>query len=189
MRIVDYSKGYEKDWLLCRLIAFLDTQYFDDVCTEKPSFQTEQSIEIVAVEGEKLVGILDAEYHAPESSQPYYEISTIAVLPERQNSGVGNLLFTRLKQRALNNRVKRIEAWTREDHIANQWYLKMGFVKFEEYWHLYTSELPAGCAKSLPESLDAVFTFWHYSGNDPESLGVDIQDKFRCRGYEIVLRE
>lgn len=50
LEIRDYQKEDQTSWLRCRVLAFLDTAYYDVVAKEKEVYQY-PSIELVAIEG------------------------------------------------------------------------------------------------------------------------------------------
>ncbi len=180
-----YEADLEKDWLKCRLISFFETDYYDDVIIEKPHYDG-KSVELVALADNRVVGLLDAEMNEDEDVT-YYDLHCIAVLPKFQGQGVGKLLFDKLIEETQKHDVKRIEVWTRENENANNWYLRQGFKQFMEYWHVWSESLPNDEVHELPASLNLKGAFWHYLGDNPETLNIKVYDKRRCRGYELLL--
>jgi ribosomal protein S18 acetylase RimI-like enzyme len=116
--IRDFEPADEPSWLRCRVLGFLDTAYFDDVWTSKPSFD---GPDLVAVTPSGMVvGIL-----AGSGST----IDTIVVHPDFRRQGVG---------RALLDRAPGVqEAWTRDDPGTLAWYRAMGFAEDRHYLHVY----------------------------------------------------
>ena len=65
-----YNSSDEKRWLSCRLIAFHDSAYYDDVYILKPIFKN-SSLELVAEVNGQIVGILDLEKDNKDASICY----------------------------------------------------------------------------------------------------------------------
>ena len=82
----DYTPEDETPWLRCRVIAFLDTNYYDDVVTIKP--RREAGLELVATVGDQVVGLLDASVTGSEST-----IETIAVHPDYRRLRIAQRLL------------------------------------------------------------------------------------------------
>jgi hypothetical protein len=55
-----YQPADEPQWLRCRVLAFLDTAYFDDVQREKKRYAN-PSIELVAALDQHILGLIDVE--------------------------------------------------------------------------------------------------------------------------------
>ena len=58
--IRSYEPADESGWLRCRVLAFLDSAFFDAVEREKERY-ARPAIELVAEEGGEIVGLLDLE--------------------------------------------------------------------------------------------------------------------------------
>jgi ribosomal protein S18 acetylase RimI-like enzyme len=176
-----YAPSDEEGWLRCRALAFLHTDYFDDVVRTKPSFDG-PAFELVAVDGSDVVGVLDASLEGALAT-----IDTIAVHPDRARAGVGSDLLDALLDR-LPNDVTTLDAWTREDEAANRWYVGHGFVETFRYLHVYADhdELVAAGARPIG-ALRPVTTFFHA----PIEAESDVRSRFArvhvCRRYERTL--
>ncbi len=55
-----YTDADERGWLECRVLAFLDSAYFDAVEREKEHYDR-PSVELVAEVGDRIVGLIDVE--------------------------------------------------------------------------------------------------------------------------------
>lgn len=55
-----YREDDERGWVVCRLLSFLDTAFFDDVRRSKARYE-HPAIELVAERNGEIVGLLDAE--------------------------------------------------------------------------------------------------------------------------------
>src|SRR3954454_2027653 len=62
-----YDDGDERGWLICRLLSFFDTAFFDAVEREKERYDRD-AIELVAEKNGSIVGLLDLE--CSDSSRP-----------------------------------------------------------------------------------------------------------------------
>ena len=60
LRIRQYEPRDETQWLRCRALAFLDSAYYDDVATEKPTYAN-PAVELVAEHVGRIIGFLDVE--------------------------------------------------------------------------------------------------------------------------------
>ncbi|ATD31584.1 GNAT family N-acetyltransferase [Macrococcoides bohemicum] len=179
MKILDYSSKYEDSWIRCRTLAFLYTQYYDDVLQTKPKID---GIELICVENNQVIGLLDIEIKNAYCSYDKYRksamIETIAVHPDYQSKGIGQKLLEVAEERLKLEGIDYLEVWTREDDSSNQWYIKNGFSQFNSYFHVFTSE---GVNTGNPH-FHPVFTFGHVT--DRKLIDEALVDRiYECRGY------
>jgi GNAT superfamily N-acetyltransferase len=111
--IRDYQAADATGWLRCRVLAFLDTAYFDDVVTRKPVIVA--GLELVAVSDGIIGGVLDASADGHEAT-----IETIAVHPEFRRSGVGRGLLGEISQRVAARVATQVDAWTRDEEATRR---------------------------------------------------------------------
>jgi len=181
-------------WLRCRVLAFLDTQYFDDVRTAHsvPSEEVADpadSIQWVAEDrAGTIVGILDVELGAVGSDdQGLATIDTVAVHPDHQGRGIGAALLERVVS-VLPPRIRTIDAWTREDPGANAWYRSRGFDARDVYLHVYLDQYVDSEAAlegiSVPEGLSLpVKGFFHAPLEREPELRARFTRVHRCTRY------
>ena len=174
-----YRPGDEPSWLRCRVLAFLQTGYYDDVRTEKPPL--DGGLELVAVDGDDVVGLLDVSLDAPAAT-----IESVAVDPHRCREGIGTALLEQAFDELRRLGVRRVEAWTREDEPANRWYRRNGFHESERYLHVYADgREETDRAVTAEPGLVAVHAFLHLLDMDREA---EMRDRFGrvyvCRCYE-----
>lgn len=142
MLIRDYQNDDEQGWLRCRVLAFLNTAYYDNVLNKKEVYKN-PSIELVAEIDGKIVGLIDVEYEKKEKTVCSRGtglggmIWHIAVHPDYARQGIGESLLKAAEKRAIDLNLNRFEAWTRDDGWVRSWYEKMGFRLTESYYHLY----------------------------------------------------
>ena len=174
----DYQPPDESEWLRCRVLAFLNTSYFNDVFTSKPSYKS-PSIELTAHVDDHLVGLLDVAYEGQAAT-----IETIAVLPEASRSGIGVGLLEEALGR-LPDTVSELGAWTREDPAANAWYVKHGFSEKFSYLHVFASdEAESKTAVAAHRSgLIPVSGFFHAGRHQEEKLRSEFRRVHVCRQY------
>ena len=138
VEVRDYRPGDEQAWLRCRVLAFLGTAYFDDVCTSKPV--PRRGAALVAVDddaasgerGPSIAGVLDLSVDGSLAT-----IDTIAVHPDFRGAGIGTALFEQARIRAAALGAVTIDAWTRDDEQTLAWYGARGFAESEHYLHVY----------------------------------------------------
>lgn len=133
----DYRPSDEQPWLLCRALAFLGTDYYDDVKRNKTALAS-TDLEYVAIVGDRAVGLLDVEVAGLAAT-----IDTIAVHPEHQRQGIADQLLAHALVALRRRKVETLDAWTREDATAMGWYQRAGFVEQFRYLHFYADDLPA----------------------------------------------
>lgn len=172
-----YEESDERGWVICRVLSFLDSAFFDDVRQAKEHYQN-PAIELVAARGGEIVGLIDVE--CEEVSGTVCEdrpglagmIWHLAVHPDHQRQGVATELLEEAQRLARARGVVRFEAWTRDDLGTRAWYESMGFEPVSSYLHVYV-ELHEGLREQFPitkEGIRPVKVFAHYIGDDPEAI-------------------
>lgn len=186
-----YRDGDERGWVVCRVLSFLDSAFFDDVRRSKERYER-RAIELVAERHGEIVGLIDVECDdAPGAvceQRPGLGgmIWHLAVHPEHQRRGVATALLREAEIRARRHEVVRLEAWTRDDPAARAWYESRGFELVQGYLHVYI-ELDEGLRDLFPITADGirpVRAFAHYVGDDRDA----IRERF-ARVHEDVLYE
>jgi GNAT superfamily N-acetyltransferase len=124
-----YLPQDEQSWLRCRVLAFLDTTYYDDVAPRKPDPDAE--VQLVVRHDGHIVGLLDASRAGPTAT-----IECVAVHPDHRRHGIASRLLDVALEQLAPLGVRRIEAWTREDPAALAWYRRRGFRESTRYLHL-----------------------------------------------------
>ncbi|MFE5775850.1 GNAT family N-acetyltransferase [Brachybacterium sp. NPDC056505] len=177
-----YSPEDEKSWLRCRALAFLDTDYYDDVRRSRPAGPTLQLVAVApgpdAADHDEVIGILDIEIDGSLAT-----IDTIGVHPDHRRGGIADTLLAEGLRR-LPPGIAVLDAWTREDAAAHAWYRANGFTESDHYLHVYKGwdEPPEGW--KAPEPLRRpVMAFCHADlANEAE-----IRDRFErvhvCRRF------
>jgi ribosomal protein S18 acetylase RimI-like enzyme len=185
-----YRSEDEQGWLRCRALSFLGSAYFDDVVQQKPSYDG-PTIELVAAEGQEIVGLIDVELER----QPGIVCSdrkglggmiwSIATHPDHQRDGVAAALLNEAERLARAEGIRRFEAWTRDDPHVHAWYSSRGFEIIESYLHVYV-ELEEGLRELFPitDGLRPVKLFAHYVGDDRDA----VRQRFR-RVHDCILFE
>lgn len=186
-----YEPRDEGAWLRCRALSFLDTAYFDDVWTSKPSYEN-PSLEVVAEKGGHLAGLIEVEKEVEpgtvcsKRSGPRAMIWSIGVLPEYRRQGIGRALVAAAVQWAQDEALAYLEAWTRDDAWVQAWYEALGFQQFDSYWHVYLKDDAA--ERTFPSKHPALrpkAVFAHLL-EAPAVLGTAKPDRIhQCCGYEL----
>ncbi|WP_042148864.1 GNAT family N-acetyltransferase [Paucisalibacillus sp. EB02] len=194
MEIREYQPTDEQGWLRCRVLSFLDTAYFDNVLKEKEHYDN-PSIELVAVEDNQIVGLLDIEYEVEErtvcsrGSGLGGMIWHIAVHPDYRRNGIASKLLKKGEEMAKDNKLNRLEAWTRDDKWVNTWYRNSGFQLVDSYLHVYMegNEELESRIKSKDPKLLPIQTFAHYVGENKEKMKQKFKRVHDCVCFEKAL--
>ncbi|MBF9066844.1 GNAT family N-acetyltransferase [Streptacidiphilus fuscans] len=127
-----YAPSDETSWLRCRVLAFLDTAYYDSVEPAKPTVAA-PGLELVAVdEHGAVVGIMDAEVEGDLAT-----IETVAIHPDHRRRGLARELLARTRAWARAAGATTLDAWTRDDADTLAWYRAVGFAESDHYLHVY----------------------------------------------------
>lgn len=190
MRIRQYEAKDEQGWVRCRVLAFLDTAYFDNVLREKEHYAN-PAIELVAEKDGGIVGLLDIELDRADApvcspgSGLGGMIWHLAVHPDEQGQGIGSALLEEAERLAREFQICRFQAWTRDDPRVNAWYIARGFEQKEAYLHVYAEG--DECSHLLlgrKAGLYPVACFAHYVGEDWDRIKSMFQRVHECRMYE-----
>ena len=186
-----YVDSDERGWLECRVLAFLDSAYYDAVVREKEHYER-PSVELVAEAEGRIVGLIDVEYEEEPGTvceeRPGLGgmIWHIAVLPEFRRRRIASRLLADAERIVRARGIERLEAWTRDDAWVQRWYEELGFELIYSYLHVYVrgrAEVEGTLESTVPE-LKPVLTFAHYTGDDR----AEIRARF-ARVHDCVLFE
>ncbi len=186
-----YEPSDERAWLECRVLAFLDTAYFDSVEREKERYEN-PAIELVAEVDGQIVGLLDVECENEPatvcSDRPGLGgmIWHLAVHPRYRRQRIATRLLAEAEAAARARGLERFEAWTRDDDWVRRWYESRGFTRVTSYLHVYPygrEEMDGVLRSEIPE-LKPVLAFAHYTGDERDA----IKRRF-ARVHECVLYE
>ncbi|MBK0330236.1 GNAT family N-acetyltransferase [Brachybacterium sp. MASK1Z-5] len=177
-----YELHDEPSWLRCRVLAFLDTCYYDDVWQERPA---DPSIQLVAAVpanngegGDEIVGILDVEVDGELAT-----IDTIAVHPDHRREGIADALLE-VGLRRLPTNVSLLDAWTREDEPAHAWYRANGFSESDHYLHVYKGWRESADGWTAPPPLGCpVMAFCHADLADEAEARARFARVYVCRRF------
>ena len=185
-----YVDADERAWIECRVLAFLDSAYFDAVEREKEHYKR-PSIELVAEEDGTIVGLIDVECEEEPGTvcedRPGLGgmIWHIAVLRDFRRHGIASRLLAVAEEAARARGIERFEAWTRDDGWVQRWYESHGFEKIRSYLHVYMhgrSEITGVVSAEL--ELKPVRIFAHYTGDRPNEIRARFERVHDCVCYE-----
>lgn len=130
MHIRAYRDADAEGWLRCRVVAFLDCSYYNDVKTQRERYP-HPSVCLVAEEAGRIVGLVDVELDSDDLSRTDEGRGAVlwhlAVLPEYRRQGVATALWERALGQLVQEGVRVCELWTQEDAAANRFYQSVGF--------------------------------------------------------------
>ena len=184
VEIRPYEERDERGWLICRLLAFFDTAFFDSVERSKEHYG-KPAIELVAEKNGEIVGLLDLEC---ESDGLAARAGTggmiwhLATHPDHQRQGIASSLLAEAEQKARERGIVRLEAWTRDDMATQRWYERHGFVQIDSYLHVYLER--DDLRRFDDGDLRLVKAFAHYTGDGR----AEIRTRYR-RVHDDVLYE
>ncbi|WP_211335623.1 GNAT family N-acetyltransferase [Lentzea flaviverrucosa] len=150
--IRDYEPDDEASWLRCRVLGFLATSYFDDVWQAK----RRADLELVAIDGDEVAGILDVSVPGSDAT-----IDTVVVHPDRQGEGIATALLAEAVLRLERCGTRTLDAWTRDDGPALNWYARNGFVESESCLHVHASADELGTVVTAKHGLVPAGAFLH----------------------------
>jgi GNAT superfamily N-acetyltransferase len=164
-----YEERDERGWLICRLLSFFDTAFFDAVEREKERYERD-AIELVAEKEGVIVGLIDVECESeglsprPGSGGMIWHLATH---PDHQQEGVASGLLAEAEKCARRRQIVRLEAWTRDDAATQHWYERHGFAQIYSYLHVY---LERDDLRAFDGELRLVKAFAHYTGDHPDAV-------------------
>lgn len=175
--IRNYRDADERGWLLCRLLSFYDTDYYDDVKTSKTQFANPH-LAFVAEDADGIVGLIDVEVAGSAAT-----IDSIAVHPSAQRRGLASALLAHVLARLPEN-VETLDAWTRETPSANSWYQEAGFREVHRYLHVYVHrDDPQDAFETPPEMSKLLGAFLHSSIENEAAMRSTFKRVYTCRQY------
>ncbi|TXT55440.1 MAG: GNAT family acetyltransferase [Candidatus Thorarchaeota archaeon] len=195
--IREYRPEDENGWLRCRVLAFLDTSYYDDVYPKKERYDS-PAIELVAESDGVIVGLIDIECEKKSGSicSPTDELDEhlagmiwhLAVHPDYRRIGIAKALLYEAIRRAREMAVERFEAWTRDDINTRKWYTSQGFDLIQSYYHVYLepSDMKGAGIQCSIEKLKPYKIFAHYLGKDTEFLK-QFSRFHECARFDLIL--
>ncbi|MEJ5912992.1 GNAT family N-acetyltransferase [Pseudokineococcus sp. 1T1Z-3] len=170
----------EASWLRCRVLAFLGSQYYDDVRPSRGPLPG-PSVELVAISpaptGDVVVGILDVEVDGDAAT-----IDTVCVHPDHQGLGVATALLEAALTQLAARGVVTLDAWTREDPAALGWYARHGFVEQHRYPQVHVRDGDDLTGFATPAGLsEPVHAFVHGRPEDEATLRERFARVYTCR--------
>ena len=185
-----YEDADERAWLECRVLAFLDTAYFDSVERVKEHYDR-PSVELVAEVDGRIVGLIDVECEEEPGTvcedRPGLGgmIWHLAVHRDFRRRGIATRLLAAAEDAGRRQGLERLEAWTRDDPWVQRWYESHGFVQISSYLHVYLhgpSEIDGILNSEL--GLKPVKVFAHYTGDRPDEVRSRFARVHDCVCYE-----
>lgn len=177
-RIRSYDAADEREWVRCRAVAFLDTCYYDAIEPRKPVEEADQTIDLVAVDGDRVVAILDVAVRGELAT-----IETVCVEPAYRRYGLASRLLNEAIARLEGTPARLLDAWTREDESALAWYAARGFVEEHTYLHVYSGYGSANTSRMTErrEPYRPVMVFSHAEREHEQQARAEFERVYVCR--------
>jgi GNAT superfamily N-acetyltransferase len=181
-----YTPSDETSWLRCRVLAFLDTSFFDAVVPSRPAIEA-PGLELVVVdETEAVVALMDTGVDGDLAT-----IDTVAVHPDHRRRGLGRQLLDHTRAWACSAGAT-LDAWTRDDTDTLAWYRSMGFAESDHYLHVYAFHYtdPAEPARAIAEArpgLRPVLVFGHAPLADEDRLRSEFARVHVARHFTMTI--
>lgn len=200
--IREYRDSDELAWVRCRVLAFLDTSYRDDIHPYRERYDN-PAVQLVAEDSltGQLVGLLDVEYERKPGDVCNFPgelggvIWHLAVLPEYRSKGIANQMWHHALELLRAQQITRLEVWTQDDDAANRWYTKRGFTLKTGYLNVYSrGPISQGPMKDLLPGLGDTWKYRHIRSfnfeaevKEREELEKLSYRLHEVRGYELKL--
>ncbi len=196
MIIREYKETDEQDWLKCRLLSFYDCSYAEDIIYKKPSYFN-STIDLVAVENDKIVGFIEVEIEKEVGDVCYLDTTiggvvwNIGVLPEYRRNKIANKLLNAAILKAKDLNITRFEAWTQDDKSANEWYKHNEFKFIKSYLNVYATH--SECLKNdlINDNIGEIFAVRNLNFEAPINRKNEILKKYtkvkEVKLYELKL--
>jgi len=179
----EYTSSDEPGWLRCRVLAFLNTCYFDAVEAAKPAEDdADSTIDLVAVFDDTVIGLLDVAVRGTLAT-----IESVAVHPDFRRSGIATGLLTAAMERLNPTAAVSLDAWTREDAEALAWYGRHGFVQTEAYLHVYSGYGQGSKMADASGPARPVSVFAHAALEHEARLRAEYERVYVCRRMQRSL--
>jgi GNAT superfamily N-acetyltransferase len=185
-----YEDADERGWVECRVLAFLDSAYYDDVHREKERWER-PSIELVAEVDGTIVGLIDVELEEEPATvcedRPGLGgmIWHLAVLRDFRRRGIAARMLAVAEDAARQHGIERFEAWTRDDRWVQAWYESQGFVQIRSYLHVYlVGRAEVDVLRSGLPDLKPYRVFAGYTGDARDKIRARFERVHDCVCYE-----
>ena len=126
----------------------------------------------------QVVGLIDIEIDVSAAT-----IDSIAVHPDHQRGGIASRLLAAAIDE-LPDQVTTLDAWTREDHAALNWYQLQGFREAYRYLHVYKNGDSTDAGFTAPPPLaPPLLAFCHASIEHENELRSQFDRVYVCRQF------
>jgi len=152
--ICDYAAGQLESWLRCRALAYMRSQFADEISGDRGNFGDKRVLSLVACDQDQVVGIAETVLCPPNAQRsqqyglaattPVAILDTLAVHPDYQRQGIARRLLATTVDR-LADFTGDLLIYTRDDVPANRLYQTIG-AQLVYTAYLVTGHSPANAA-------------------------------------------
>ena len=183
LKIRDYEDGDQQEWVIVHAIILSTSHAWNYTIQQRPVYEND-SVKLVALDGEKLVGLMDVEIESQPGKLCLMKDSIggyvleIGRLPEYAGHNIGRVFIEEAKKRLIAKDVHRMEFWT-QDESAQRYYEHLGMKEINRHYRFRIKP-----SRKIKEMLERDFVGCEhiYGACVPE-----IFDEVRRR-YEVIER-
>jgi ribosomal protein S18 acetylase RimI-like enzyme len=177
-----YCPDDEAEWLKVHAIIMSISHAWNYCIQERPAYEGYVSTRLVAVEGERIIGLIDVQYENEPGELCFQKDSRggyvleFGRLPEWGGAGLGKLLMDAAAEDAKQLGFHRLEYWS-QDRRAQRYYRRLGLKEISRHYR-FRFKPPQALQDELMK--DCVGVEYLYGACVPEEWPL-VQEK-----YEII---
>lgn len=182
VEVRNYCPEDEAEWLKVHAIIMSISHAWNYCIQERPAYEGYASTRLVAVEGERIIGLIDVQYENEPGELCFQKDSRggyvleFGRLPEWGGAGLGKLLMDAAAEDAKQLGFHRLEYWS-QDRRAQRYYRRLGLKEISRHYR-FRFKPPQALQDELMK--DCVGVEYLYGACVPEEWPL-VQEK-----YEII---
>ena len=139
IEIREYRDADRDEWMRAHAIILSISHAWNYSIQERPDYEGHQSTRLVAVEDDRIVGLLDAQYDNTPGEicflkdSPGGYVLEFGRLPEYKGRRIGSLLIDAVIEDARRKGFHRLEFWT-QDRAAQRFYRRIGLPEIGRHY-------------------------------------------------------
>ncbi len=180
----EYQPEDEREWMKVHAIIMSISHAWNYSIQERPDYKSHTSTRLVAVDGDRIVGLIDVQYENEPGELCFQKDSRggyvleFGRLPEYGGVGLGKLLMDAAAEDAKRLGFKRLEYWS-QDRRAQRYYRRLGLKEISRHYR-FRFKPPQAIQDELMK--DCVGVEYLYGACVPEEWPL-VQEK-----YDIITK-